>query len=200
MSANPLPSSSSANLVQGSFDYFYLEERLSTGASLATPYTPAVQKIAIAGEFTIDWKDDAAAQAAIQVKTPAYGRGYTASYAADVSAAASAAPPNMTVTILIKESSGAHLNLPALLKGKFYNLILPGGVRGAKTTDIGFFVKFDTTTQQKFSDGKETDFTLKAVIQNNSVSDVLTMPTDTNIHASGITIAVNAGYLIVETA
>lgn len=200
MPANPLAASSSVNIVQGSFDYFYLEERLATGAPLAVPYTPAVQKFAILGSIILDVKDDAASVADVKVKTPAFGRDYTASHAADVSSGASAAPLPVTVTLLIKETDGAHIASLALLKGKYYNLILPLGVRGAKTTDIGLFVKFDISTQIKFEDNKESDFTLKATVQNNTVSDTCTLPTDGNIHATAIVIGVNAGFLIVETA
>lgn len=202
MAANPLPVSDSANIIQGSFDYFWLEERISTGAPLATPWTPATQKVAIVGDITIDVKDNAAAATPIAVKTPAFGRTYTALHAADVSAAAATVPPDMTVTLTIEESSMLHMNLFALLKGRFYNLVVPFGIRGAagKTVDSIFFVKFDTTVQQKYIDGKEVSFSIKAIIQNNTVSDVGTVPTDTNIHAATLTIPINAGYLLVESA
>lgn len=202
MAANPLPASDSANIIQGSFDYFWLEERLSTGAPLAVPYTPATKKIAIVSDITIDVKDNAAAATPIQVKTPAFGRDYTALHAADVSAAAATVPPDMTITLTIEESSMAHMNLFALLKGRYYNLVLAFGIRGTagNTVDGIFFVKFDTTIQQKFIDGKEVSFSIKAIVQNNTVSDVGTVPTDTNIHAATLTIPPNAGYLLVETA
>lgn len=201
MSANPLPASNSLNIIQGSFDYFNLEELLSTGAALASPYTTPTKKISIVGDITIDVKDNDASIAPIAVKTPAFGRGYTAVHAADVTALAATVPPDMTVTLTVEETSAAHMGLFALLKGKYYALVIPFGIRGSagKTVDAVFFVKFDTTVQQKYVDGKETNYTLKAIVQNNSVEVVATVPTDSNIHASALTIPANAGYLIVES-
>lgn len=198
--ANPYSDAGGAvNVIAGSFDKLFWEERNADGTALSVPHTPAVKAILFFGKAQLDVKDDAAATTTPVVKTPALGRNFTVSYAADVSSDAASAPLTGSVTITVVESAGTHLRLVKQLKGKSGVISFGLGQRGDAASDLVVFGKWDVSTSIPFEPEKETTFSMKFNIGNNAAEIEPTVPTDDTISATDYTIPANEGFMIIDT-
>lgn len=194
-----LPVQSDLSVAYGGLGYVYMEERLSTGAALGSPDT--AHKVSKVGEVKITYKSSTNAATEITAKTNAgedikAQRGYTPG-------SSSASAPSMEVSFNFLESSAAHLDFYATVRGKYYVLTVPLGARYSNTTskkvEYYFFVQFDDAGDVNISGDKVTEVPVKAFVKNNSLAITTATNADAELGATTATISASAGYKLLET-
>lgn len=192
------PTSSGQNIRVGGVGYFFLKEVKSDGSELTTPDTWHL--IGFIGPTKIVHPPTVDSSKQVTAKTNAMNQELPALAAYDASTASTNSAQASVLTFNIQESSLEHLQIYDTVKGKFFILCLPVGQRGAKWVDNFYFVKIDDGGDENYDGDKNTELTMKATVQTNSLAiTAMAGPTDTNVKATTFTIAQYAGKVRVGT-
>lgn len=190
----PLPSAHDNQVAYGGLGYVYIEERLETGAALGTPDTP--HNIGKVGPVKISRKSSTSSTKVVYKTNSGEEvearRGYTPT--------TSTTAPEIIVTFNIGESSADHLDFYATVKGKYYILTVPFGVRYTTTTskkvEYYIFGYFEDGGDINLDGDKVSEIPVTFNSKTNTVAATTAVNADANLSATTATILINAGYIV----
>lgn len=195
-----LPTSSASNVIVGAVGYFYMEERASSGAALGTPDT--AHKVSLIGPAKLSREPASSSTTEIKAKTNAYGQEITAQIAYNAAAAASNSAAVWNITFNLKESGVDHLDFYESVKGKYFVICIPLGLRNDKNVEFFGFVQIEDGGDLNFDPDKESEVTVTAKTITNSVEITAATITDSLVgNGTSVigTIAQYKGYKFMAT-
>lgn len=189
------PVSNANSVTYGGVGYFYMEERLSTGAPLGVADT--MHKISYIDDITITRtaSDDAADEVTAVTNS---GQTLTAKRAYTPSASSSQTAPDIVVTFNMLESSAEHFDFYNLTKDRYFIVALPLGTHyaGAVAEVLDYFIFCTITTGGAInvSGAEVTKIPVECVVETNTVAATSASITDANMGTGAAFTATIAQY------